>query len=102
MAGAIAESLRRLGETHQVLCVTHQSLIAAAADHHYLVQKDIDPSAATTVIRVQYLSGEARVQALADLAGGDRSAMAFSFASGLLAHQQRPFPPNAQGISMKT
>ncbi|WKT84282.1 MULTISPECIES: DNA repair protein RecN [unclassified Thermosynechococcus] len=102
VAGAIAESLRRLGETHQVLCVTHQSLIAAAADHHYLVQKDIDPSAATTVIRVQYLSGEARVQALADLAGGDRSAMAFSFASGLLAHQQRPFPPNAQGISMKT
>ncbi|MDR7922071.1 DNA repair protein RecN [Thermosynechococcus sp. HY213] len=102
VAGAIAESLSRLGQTHQVLCVTHQSLIAAAADHHYLVQKDIDPSTATTVIRVQYLTSEARVQALADLAGGDRSAMALSFASGLLAQQQRPFPPNAKGISMKT
>ncbi|WJI24648.1 DNA repair protein RecN [Thermosynechococcus sp. B0] len=102
VAGAIAESLSRLGQTHQVLCVTHQSLIAAAADHHYLVQKDIDPSTATTVIRVQYLTSEARVQALADLAGGDRSAMALSFASGLLAQQQRPFPPNAEGISMKT
>lgn len=102
VAGAIAESLSRLGQTHQVLCVTHQSLIAAAADHHYLVQKDVDPSTATTVIRVQYLTDEARVQALADLAGGDRSAMALSFASGLLAQQQRPFPPNAEGISMKT
>lgn len=101
VAGAIAESLSRLGQTHQVLCVTHQSLIAAAADHHYWVQKDIDPSTATTVIRVQYLTDEARVQVLADLAGGDRSAMALSFASGLLAQQQRPFPPNTEGMSMK-
>ncbi|URR36738.1 DNA repair protein RecN [Thermosynechococcus sp. HN-54] len=102
VAGAIAESLSRLGQTHQVLCVTHQSLIAAAADHHYLVQKDIDPSTATTVIRVQYLTEEARVQALADLAGGDRSAMALSFASGLLAQQQRPSPPPSAEITMKT
>ncbi|WP_297040933.1 DNA repair protein RecN [Thermosynechococcus sp. OHK43] len=102
VAGAIAESLSRLGQTHQVLCVTHQSLIAAAADHHYWVHKDIDPSTSTTAIHVQYLTDKARVQALADLAGGDCSAMALSFARGLLAQQQRPLPPAAEEISLKT
>lgn len=102
VAGAIAERLSQLGQTHQVLCVTHQSLIAAAADHHYLVQKDIDPRTSTTVIRVQYLTDEARVQALADLAGGDRSPMALSFASGLLAQQQRSFPSSSEEINTKT
>ena len=41
VAQAIAEKLYQLGRTHQVLCVTHQPLVAAMADAHFHVGKHI-------------------------------------------------------------
>ena len=35
----VAQKLRLLSRQRQVICVTHQPLIAAAADHHYLIFK---------------------------------------------------------------
>ena len=39
VSGAMADLLRRLAERRQVFCVTHQPLLAAAADHHFRVTK---------------------------------------------------------------
>lgn len=39
VAQAIAEKLHQLSQQHQVLCVTHQPLIAAMADRHFRVEK---------------------------------------------------------------
>ncbi|MCH9055996.1 DNA repair protein RecN [Synechococcus sp. PCC 6716] len=89
IAGAIADSLYRLSRHHQTLCVTHQSLIAAAADHHYHVQKFSAAHQQQTTVAVYPLHGEERLHALADLAGGDRSAAALSFARRLLEQQQQ-------------
>ncbi len=48
VAQAIAEKLHQLSQRHQVLCVTHQPIIAAMADSHYRVDKQvIDPTAGT-------------------------------------------------------
>jgi DNA repair protein RecN (Recombination protein N) len=45
VAQAIAEKLHQLSQRHQVLCVTHQPIIAAMADAHYRVDKQvIDPT----------------------------------------------------------
>jgi DNA repair protein RecN (Recombination protein N) len=41
VAQAIAEKLYHLGRDHQVLCVTHQPLVAAMADAHYHVGKHV-------------------------------------------------------------
>ena len=41
VAQAIAEKLQQLSQQHQVLCVTHQPLIAAMADRHFRVDKQI-------------------------------------------------------------
>ncbi|MBW4521392.1 MAG: DNA repair protein RecN [Scytolyngbya sp. HA4215-MV1] len=41
VAQAIAEKLYQLGQRHQVLCVTHQPIIAAMADHHFHVSKQV-------------------------------------------------------------
>lgn len=41
VAQAIAEKLLQLGQRHQVLCVTHQPMIAAMADHHFRVDKQV-------------------------------------------------------------
>lgn len=38
---AIAEKLYQLSHRHQVLCVTHQPIVAAMADHHYRVSKEV-------------------------------------------------------------
>jgi DNA repair protein RecN (Recombination protein N) len=41
VAQAIAEKLHQLSQRHQVLCVTHQPLIAAMADRHFRVDKQV-------------------------------------------------------------
>ncbi len=45
VAQAIAEKLHQLSREHQVLCVTHQPLVAAMADAHYHVGKHVIPGA---------------------------------------------------------
>ncbi|EDX85952.1 DNA repair protein RecN [Synechococcus sp. PCC 7335] len=45
VAQAIAEKLHQLSREHQVLCVTHQPLVAAMADAHYHVGKHVIASA---------------------------------------------------------
>jgi len=41
VAQAIAQKLHQLSQKHQVLCVTHQPLIAAMADRHFRVDKQV-------------------------------------------------------------
>ncbi len=47
VAQAIAEKLHQLSQRHQVLCVTHQPLVAAMADHHFRVDKQIIEQSST-------------------------------------------------------
>jgi DNA repair protein RecN (Recombination protein N) len=82
VSGAMAELLRRLAARRQVLCVTHQPLVAAAADHHLQVRKEVRDG--STVTRVSHLrDAQARQAELAELAGGD-SGEARSYAASLL------------------
>ncbi|MEO1211033.1 MAG: DNA repair protein RecN [Cyanobacteria bacterium J06638_20] len=48
VAQAIAEKLYQLGQRHQVLCVTHQPLIAAMATTHFRVMKHVIDAPAET------------------------------------------------------
>lgn len=109
VAQAIAEKLYQLGQQHQVLCVTHQPMVAAMADSHFRVGKHIideagsssgkrrktrqkateDGAVATaeevrTVVRVEPLSPEERREELAQLAGGHSHQESLSFAEALL------------------
>ena len=52
VAQAIAEKLYQLGREHQVLCVTHQPLVAAMADAHFHVGKHVVQREATTLSAV--------------------------------------------------
>ncbi|MFM8526050.1 MAG: DNA repair protein RecN [Cyanobacteriota bacterium] len=70
VSGAMAALLRRLAEQRQVFCVTHQPLVAAAADHHYRVSKQVVDG--VTFSRVSHLRDtRERQQELAELAGGE-------------------------------
>tara|TARA_B100000959_G_scaffold121605_1_gene127761 strand:- start:1213 stop:2901 length:1689 start_codon:yes stop_codon:yes gene_type:complete len=81
----IASLLKDLSLQRQVFCVTHQPLVAAAADHHFCVSKFVEKG--VTRSRVSHLRDtQARMQELADLAGGDL-AEARAYAAGLLDQQ---------------
>lgn len=89
VAQAIAEKLHQLSQNNQVLCVTHQPLVAAMADRHFRVDKEtIDQSNNTdvrTVVRVTSLENMTnRREELAQLAGGKSATDAIAFAESLL------------------
>ena len=70
VSGEMANLLRTMAKNRQVFCVTHQPLVAAAADHHFRVSKEVVDG--ETCSRVSHLRDtQARRQELAELAGGD-------------------------------
>jgi DNA repair protein RecN (Recombination protein N) len=92
VAIAIAEKLHQLSRQNQVLCVTHQPLVAAMADSHFHIDKQVvaaeedNEPEERTVIRVDALENrEQRQQELAQLAGGQSAQEAIAFADSLLA-----------------
>ena len=101
VAQAIADKLHQLGQQDQVLCVTHQPLVAAMADQHFRVEKQIIEESAgamqnqtnghlafpeiRTVVRVKALDNKlSRQQELAQLTGGHSADEAIAFAQSLL------------------
>ncbi|MBI5434446.1 MAG: DNA repair protein RecN [Planctomycetes bacterium] len=79
----VAARLKKLGRHHQVLCVTHLPSIAAAADTHLCVSKVVEKGRTHT--RIEALSGEARVEEVADMiAGGAAHATARAEARRLI------------------
>ncbi|MCX5952260.1 MAG: DNA repair protein RecN [Cyanobacteria bacterium] len=83
ISGAMAALLKQLAATRQVFCVTHQPLVAAAADHHFKVSKQVQDGDTRTRVS-QLRDTRARQAELAELAGGD-SGEAHSYAASLLA-----------------
>lgn len=70
VSAAMAELLQRLARHRQVFCVTHQPVVAAAADQHLLVRKQVQQGQTVTeVLPLRTL--KERERELAELAGGD-------------------------------
>lgn len=68
-AGRIGEVLRQSAQGHQILCITHTAQIAALADCHLLIQKNVTND--RTYAEIHPLDTEGRVEALARLISGD-------------------------------
>jgi len=50
-AWKVSEKMAVLGREHQLICITHLPQIAAMADAHYAIEKNVDETAAVTEIR---------------------------------------------------
>lgn len=68
-ASRIGEVLRQSANGHQILCITHTAQIAALADCHLLIQKNITNE--RTYTEIHPLDEDGRVDALAHLISGD-------------------------------
>ncbi len=68
-AARIGEKLKQTSKGRQIICITHTAQIAAQADNHLLIEKNIKEQ--RTFTDVHKLSGEQRVKALAMMISGD-------------------------------
>ncbi len=88
---AVRDKLAVLSKSHQILCITHQPIIAAVADNHIEVSKR--QTARETNISVRALAGEERLKQLAQMASGEgdtKAALDFARALVAQANQIRP------------
>ena len=68
-AKSVGKKLRRIGETHQVICITHQPSIAAVGNSNYFIYKNtIDGRTATAVKK---LNKEEVVEEIARISNGE-------------------------------
>lgn len=73
-AHLVATALRRLSQHHQVLVVTHQAAIAAAAHQHIKIWKETRQG--RTYTRAEQIDGQARLAELARMLGDGPTAKA--------------------------
>lgn len=87
LSGKVLQSMRdklaRLAKSHQILCITHQAIIASVADNHIQVEKTHSQNA--TNVSTRKLSQDERTKALAAMASGEGDAeVALNFARSLI------------------
>ena len=84
VAQAIADKIYQISENSQVLCITHLPQVAAVADEHYFIEKEIVAGWTETSVRI--LSEKERVNEIARmLAGSEITKLTIEHAQELLA-----------------
>ena len=78
---SVADEIVELSKYHQIILITHQAIIASKADKHFYVRKSQNDQ---TQVEVYVLTGENRIKALAELAGGEINEQSMDFAKALL------------------
>lgn len=69
-AWKVSEKMGILGKSHQLICITHLPQIAAMADSHFVIEKQVAEGRSLTGIRE--ISREESVRELARMLGGDQ------------------------------
>lgn len=67
-AQKVSEKMALIGRKHQVICITHLAQIAAMADHHFMIEKNVSDGQTKTSIRE--LKAEESTDELARILGG--------------------------------
>ena len=78
---SVADEIKELSKYHQIILITHQPIIASKADKHFYVRKSQSDE---TKVEVYVLTGENRIKALAELAGGEINEQSIEFAKSLV------------------
>jgi len=68
VAEIVGKKLKQVAASHQVICVTHLPQIAALADSHYIVEKEV--AKGRTFAQVKRLGDKDRVDEVARMLGG--------------------------------
>lgn len=80
-ANAVAEKLAKISEKHQVLCISHLPNIAAVADYHYFISKNIVNERTSTSIK--QLNEEEKIHEIARISSGEINEISIKYAEKL-------------------
>lgn len=78
---SVADEIVELSKSHQIIVITHQAIIASKSDKHFYVRKSQEDE---TKVEVYVLTGDNKIKALAELAGGEINEQSIEFAKSLL------------------
>lgn len=70
-AQMVAERMKEVSKTHQIICITHLPQIAAMANYHYLIEKNIVED--QTITEINLLSEDDSVKELARMLSGSKT-----------------------------
>ena len=70
-AQKVSEKMSFIGRNHQVICITHLAQIAAMADAHYAIEKQVEDG--VTKSKIFRLSKEQEIEELARILGGAKT-----------------------------
>ena len=87
IADTVGRLLHTLGQSRQVLCITHLPQVAAYADAHYRIEKHSDGKETQT--RVTALDDEARITEIARMLGSADSGTSREHARSMLARKAK-------------
>ena len=78
---AVADEVKELSKYMQIIMITHQAIIASKSDKHFYVSKTQDDK---TSVNISILTGDAKLKAIAELAGGEITSESLKFAQMLI------------------
>lgn len=81
-ANKVAEKIKAIAKTHQVLCITHLAPIAAKGDNNYYINKQIENGKTKT--KVTKLNYNQKVEEIARIASGDINDVSLKHAQSLI------------------
>ncbi len=81
-AQKIADKLAKISNFRQVICITHLPQLAAMADNHYYIEKNVEDCKTKTTVYL--LEGNERVEEVARITGGELTEISRKHAKELI------------------
>ena len=78
---AVAEKMKSIAKSHQVICITHLPSIAAKGDHNYYISKQTKEN--KTYTQIKKLSEEETIEEISRISSGSSKSLAKQLASGV-------------------
>ena len=80
-AKSVAEKLKKISRTHQVLCISHLASIAALADYNYYISKKVENERTNTNIKL--LDEQDVIREIARISSGEINEITLKYANEL-------------------
>ena len=78
----VAEKMKEIAKTHQIICVTHLATIAAKGDSNYFISKEVENDKTKT--NVSLLTDNKLVEEIARIASGEVTKVSIQYAMELI------------------
>ena len=82
-ASRVAEKMKEISKTHQIICVTHLATIAARGDSNYYINKEVKEGKTKT--NVALLTDNKLVEEIARIASGEVTKVSIQYAQELIS-----------------